>query len=151
MNSIPNKDTYLKILERRRKTLGNLPIRPKRKKTRLFIDNEYFSKGYTAQFPTSVLTIYAVLAKYANAEHQTCFPAIPTIMREGGIGNRNTIVKALKILEAYCIVNISHSRGRTSNLYTLLHTDAWKPINSINFDTITKKKCRPVTVSDQPP
>ncbi len=49
-----------------------MPIRPRGKKNRLFIDNEYFAERYGEVLPPSALPSYAVLAKYANARTQSC-------------------------------------------------------------------------------
>ena len=116
---------------------SNLPIRPLKKKTRFYIDNEYFAKGYGQLFHRSrVFDVYGVLAKYSNHRKQVCWPAIKTIMRESGIRNRNTVVKALNLLESYSIIYISHSRGKHTNQYTLLDSRLWKPANSITSDTV---------------
>jgi len=128
-----------------------LPIRPSKKNTRWFVDNEYYERGYAAIFPKSVLLVYGVLAKYANQRTQTCFPSINTIMREGGIKNRNTAVNALKILEAYNIILTEHSKGWYPNHYALLKPEVWKPINSISIDTIIKTKKTRKTVSEIEP
>lgn len=116
---------------------SNLPIRPLKKKTRFYIDNEYFAKGYGELFHRSrVFDVYGVLAKYANHRTQVCWPGIKTIMKEAGIRNRNTVVKALNLLESYRIIFISHSRGKRTNQYTLLDSRLWKPANSITSDTV---------------
>lgn len=139
------------IIQDLRKTLNKnfegLHIRPSKKNTRLFIDNEYFEKGYARLLPKSVLAVYCVLAKYANHETQTCFPSIETMMRESGIKNRNTVIKALKILEAYRIIYIEHSKGGLPNQYALLNSDAWKEPNSINTDTVNSITSDTETVS----
>lgn len=116
---------------------GNLPIRPLKKKTRFYIDNEYFAKGYGELFHRSrVFDVYGVLAKYANHRTQVCWPAVGTIMKEAGIKNKNTVIKAIKLLESYGIIAVSHSRGYRSNKYTLLSSYIWKPANSITSDTV---------------
>ncbi len=119
-----------KIPETVKENFEGLPIRPSKKNTRLFIDNEYFEKGYARMFPRSVLSVYCVLAKYANFETQTCFPSIDTIMEESGIKRRNTVVSGLKILELYGIISIEHSKGWCPNQYALLSSDVWKDSTS---------------------
>ncbi len=125
-----------------------LSVRPSKKNTRLFIDNEYFEKGYAEMFPKSVLAVYCVLAKYANYKTQTCFPSIDTVMRESGIKRRNTVIDDLKILEAYSLIHIEHSKGRSSNQYALLSSNVWKEPNSIGIDTVLKSKKILKTVSE---
>lgn len=123
--------------------MSNLPIRRPNKKTRFFIDNEYLEKGYAKKFSTATFAVYAVLARHANARAQTCFPSIPTIMQKGGIGNRNTVVAALKQLEEYNIIAVDHSKGRQSNFYTLLDVQHWRALNSITSDTVLHKEQAP--------
>ena len=60
-------------------------------------------------------------------------------MRESGITNKNTAHNAIKILEAYDIIVVLHSNGRTSNEYALLDSSKWKPVNSTNLATVLKK------------
>lgn len=124
-----------------------LPIRPSVKKTRLFVDNEYFERGYAAVVPHSVLSVYGILARYANHKSQTCYPSAQTIMRLGGIKNRRTVFDAIKILEAFDIIAVVHSRGRVSNHYALLDPSAWKTPNSDTVDTVRKTRRSKPTVS----
>ncbi len=100
-----------KIPEPKKGDFKGLLVRPSKKNTRLFIDNEYFEKGYAELFPKTVLAVYCVLAKYANYGTQTCFPSIDIIMHESGIKRRNTVVDDLKLLETYSIIYIEHSKG----------------------------------------
>ncbi len=128
----------------------NFPVRPPKKSTRLYIDNEYFGKGYAAFFPKWATMVYLVLAKYANYRTQICYPSIKTIIRESGVSNRNSVVNAIKVLEAYKIIGTWHSKGRIANCYVLLSSSIWGEPNSISMDTIKKsnsiKKASP-TVS----
>ncbi|MBU1102759.1 helix-turn-helix domain-containing protein [Patescibacteria group bacterium] len=129
----------------------DLPIRADKRKTRLFIDNEYFKKGYASLFRKSVTLVYCVLAMYANKKTQTCFPSIETIMKESGIKRRNSIVDSSRVLESYNIVTIFRSKGLNPNIYSLLDPSVWKEPNSINVDTVLKNKNRPETVSENQP
>ena len=144
IDNILNKKKWQPKLD----SLEGLPIRPSIKKTRLYIDNEYFEKHYAKFFPHSVTTVYCTLAKFANHEKQICFPAAKTIMELNGITNRSTVFKAFKILELYNIIAIIHrSKGRVPNVYALLDASYWKPINSLNFDTVMRLIRRGRTVS----
>lgn len=129
-----------KISEPRKENFEGLSVRPSKKNTRLFIDNEYFEKGYARLFPKSVLAVYCVLAKYANYQTQTCFPSIDILIHESGIKRRNTVIYDLKILEAYSIIYIEHSKGWSPNQYALLSPDVWKDPNSIKIDTVLSMK-----------
>ncbi|MCX6764652.1 MAG: hypothetical protein NTU58_03010 [Candidatus Nealsonbacteria bacterium] len=144
INDILNKKKWRPKLD----SLDGLPIRPSVKRTRLYLDNEYFEKGYGALFPHSVTTVYCILARRARHETQICYPAAQDIMGLGGITNRNTIFKAFKILEAYDILAIvRRSKGRVPNVYALLDSSHWKPINSINFETVMDSIRKKRTVS----
>ncbi|OGY56355.1 MAG: hypothetical protein A2119_02420 [Candidatus Colwellbacteria bacterium GWA2_46_10] len=135
-----NVGKYEKLLRRRGLEPADLPIREPHKKTRLYLDNEYFKKGYASKFSKCATMVYAALAMHANHRYQTCFPSIETLMKFTGIRNRNSINNAIKILEAFNIVLVEHSKGRISNSYTLLRPDVWKPINSIDIDTVIKSR-----------
>ncbi len=113
-----------------------LPIRPRDKKTRLWIDNEYFEKRYAAAFPQSVSLVYAVLAKYANARTQSCWPAAQKIMNEAGVASRETLFTAIRTLEAHRIIAVCRSKGRHPNVYTLLDCAIWLPPNGAGKRTV---------------
>jgi len=134
-------------------TLEGLPIRPSVKKTRLYLDNEYYESGYAALFPHSTTTVYGWLARRAKQTTQICYPSAADIMKHCGITNKNTAFEALKLLETYSIIAIAHSRrvkGGRPNVYALLEPSVWKPINSINFDTVMQQIKKKRTVSDEP-
>jgi len=139
MKKIDGTKRYEEILKQRRLDTNGLPIRQEKKKTRLYIDNEYFKKSYAAKFPKYVTLTYLVLAMHANHKYQTCFPSIETLMKFAGTKNRNSIVDAIKILEAFDIISVDHSKGRRSNSYILLKPDAWRPVNSIEIDTVKRR------------
>ena len=94
--------------------------RREKKRTRFYIDNEFLARGYAAKYrKISLIDIYCVLAKYANYTTQMCYPSIQTLIRESGVKNRNTVMKALKKLEELKIIKIFHSKGRWNNKYRL--------------------------------
>lgn len=102
-----------------------------------------------AIFPHRVTTVYCILARRARHETQICFPSAEDIMELGGITNRNSVFEAFKLLEAYNIIAIAHrrSKGRVPNVYALLDSSHWKPINSINFETVMQSIRKKRTVS----
>ncbi|MBI5078103.1 MAG: helix-turn-helix domain-containing protein [Candidatus Yonathbacteria bacterium] len=131
-------------------TLEGLPIRLPVKQTRLYLDNEYYEGGYAAMFPHSITTVYGWLARRAKQTTQICYPSAKDIMERCGITNRNTVFEALKLLEAYNIIFIVHrSKGHVPNVYALLDSTHWKPINSTNFDTVMQTMRRKRTVSNE--
>lgn len=108
-----------------------------KKKTRFFVDNEFFEFGYAAKYrKQSVLDVYCVLAKYANYKKQTCFPSYERIMSESGIKNKNTAVNAVKKLEELNVITIWHSKGHSPNVYLLQDTSVWIREKSITGDTV---------------
>ncbi|MDP9249433.1 MAG: helix-turn-helix domain-containing protein [bacterium] len=130
----------------------NEQVRASVKPTRLYLDNEYFKNDYASIFPHSVTIVYCILAMFANHKTQTCFPSAQTMMELGGITNRNTLFRALQILERYDIISVIHrSKGRLPNKYSLLEHYGWREVNSINFDTVIKELSKKKTVSKTPP
>lgn len=112
-----------------------LRVRDRRKNTRAYIDNEFFDKGY-ARFLRRYFIVYACLAKFANAQTQTCFPSYERIMKETGIKSRNMLAEAITVLAYFGFIEIRPSKGRRSNRYYLLHHSKWWPPNSITRDTV---------------
>ncbi len=109
-------------------------VREQKKQTRLYVDNEFLVNGYASLLERKTL-VYLCLAKYANAKTQTCYPSYDTIKRETGIKNRNTIARAVSILEYLRLVAIKHAHNGKSNKYYLLHHSQWLPLTSITTDT----------------
>jgi hypothetical protein len=124
-----------------------IPIR-KIKDTRYYTDNEYIKNGYMSMFPKYVTLFYGVLAMHAHSKEQNCWPARDKAIMDGtGIKNKNTISKAIKILEAHNLIYVIHSKGRIPNMYYLLDVSQWKPPNSIIIDTIKSIRKSEATVS----
>lgn len=122
----------MKILDDNSKTV---PIRRPNKQGRFYIDNEVIDRDYLKVFDKALL-LYLILAKHANAKNQGCFITYETIMKEGGITNRNSISKNLKILSALNMIIIKNMKGTRCNFYYLVDNSKWKPANSIRIDTI---------------
>ena len=108
--------------------------REQKKRTRLYIDNEFLVNGYGGLLERKAL-VYMCLTKYAHAETQTCFPSYDTIRRETGIKNRNTIARAISILEYLRLIAVKYAHNGRSNKYYLLHHLQWLPLTSITIDT----------------
>jgi hypothetical protein len=113
-----------------RREAAALPIRPRGKKTRLWIDNEYFTERYGEVLPLSAFAVLAVLCKYANSKTQACWPSAATIAREAVL-NPKTVFSCLKKLEHYRLIDISRSKGGSSNRYTLLDNRVWLKPNRV--------------------
>lgn len=109
------------------------------KKTRFFIDNEFFKWGYAAKYrKLSLIDVYCILAKHANHKSQMCFPSYETIMKESGIKNKNSLAKALQKLEELNIVRVLHSTGKHSNKYLLQDVSVWVRENGITDNTVQR-------------
>jgi hypothetical protein len=102
--------------------------RPRIKKTRYWIDNEFIEQEYMAKLHASVTKVYAVLARHANARTQTCFPSLGTIGRESGITSRSTVIEAIRTLERYALIDVIRARHK-SNRYLLRDCRTWLPIS----------------------
>ena len=117
-----------------------LPIRRYSPKS-FFIPNSYLEGGFAAAYPNATTLVFLVIAKYANAETQSCFPSYETIARESGVHNRGTLRYSLHILEASGIVYIRHAKGgSSSNVYVLLDPSNWQLLDRITLDTLKGKR-----------
>jgi DNA-binding transcriptional regulator GbsR (MarR family) len=103
-------------------------VRDKNKKTRFYIDNEFLEKGYVNLLGRKCL-VYFALARHANAESQSCFPSYEIIMKETGIHNRNVVAKTINALEYLNMIGIKRMKGRKRNVYYLIDSSFWKPLN----------------------
>lgn len=115
----------------------------RRKKTRYYIDNELLELCGDILKPHGI-AIYNVLAKHANSKTQRCFPSYETIMKQSGVGRRNTVTKYLNLLEEHNLIAIERSVGKKPNLYFLIDVSAWR-INSIQKDTDRKTYIDPIS------
>jgi hypothetical protein len=116
----------------------NIP-RPKIKKTRYWIDNEYIERGYMSAFAGSVTLVYDVLSRHANARTQTCFPSIKTISKEAGLGSRRIVIEAIRTLERYAIIAVVR-RPHRANEYLLRDCRTWIPLEGFTKDTTPVQK-----------
>jgi len=64
-------------------------------------------------------------------------------MRESGIKSTKTAYAALKDLEQYRLIEISHSKGRSSNRYTLLDSSILAQAQLCTFFLRTGSKNEP--------
>lgn len=110
-------------------------VRTRDKKSRFYIDNEFFNNGYAELLGRKAL-VYFVLAKYANARTQTCFPSYETLMKQSGVKHRSLIPKVLRALIHLRLIAVKRSKGRHSNRYYLLDVSEWKPLDSTICGTV---------------
>lgn len=117
-------------LERLHNQIDKSRIRPKRKPSRFFVDNEYVHGGYLATFPDSCNSIFTAILVHCNTETQAAYPSIETIKDLTGCTNRNTLIKGIKLLEEYGIIRVIRSKEvfNMVNLYVFQSVRCWKPI-----------------------
>lgn len=84
-----------------------------------------------AKFPPLCTLVLSALLVHCNTDRQDAFPSIETIKGHTGCTNIRSIISALKILEAYGIVNIRRSqRGiKAVNVYFFRSVRTWRPIS----------------------
>ena len=109
-------------------------VRAKVSKERFYIDNKIVDLNYL-NFLGRGASVYISLARHARHETQIAFPSYETIMRESGIKNRNTISKAIRMLEKLNMIRIRKSSRRKSNNYYMIDRSEWKSPSSITSDT----------------
>ena len=105
--------------------------RPKHKPNRFVLDNEYVEKGYLACLPQICTKIYLALLVHCNTKTQTAFPGIERLKDYSGEKNKNSIFKAINILEDYRIIIVFRTVGGShkSNLYQFVSSKEWLPID----------------------
>ena len=105
--------------------------RPKHKPNRFVVDNEYVDKGYLAYLPHLCTKIYLALLVHCNTKTQTAFPGIERLKEFSGEKNKNSIFKAISILEDYRIIIIFRTVGGShkSNLYQFVSSKEWLSVD----------------------
>ena len=99
--------------------------RPRKKRTRYYIDNEILELYGKTLGPYGI-AVYNVLAKHANSQTQECFPSYETIMKLSGIGRRNTLSKHLKRLRGIRLIKMYHKVDDRKNYYRLLDVNGYR-------------------------
>ncbi len=118
-------------LDQARSEVNPDTLRNKKKPNRFVIDNEYVKNHYMAKFPPLCTLVLSGLLVHCNTDRQDAFPSIETIKDHTGCTNLRSLISALKILEAYGIVNIRRSkRGiKAVNVYFFRSVRHWRPIS----------------------
>ena len=103
-------------------------IRDNRQKEWFWLDNEYLN-GYARLLGASCTVVYLSLCRHSDNQTQQCYPSIKLIAEENGI-SRDTVMRAIKKLEDWNIVNVKKSRKedgtQANNIYTLTSKKVWK-------------------------
>ena len=103
-------------------------IRDNRQKEWFWLDNEYLN-GYARILGASCTVVYLSLCRHSDNQTQKCFPSIKLIAEENGI-SRDTVMRALKLLEEWRIVSILKTKKedgtQANNVYTLTAKSVWR-------------------------
>lgn len=108
-------------------------IRPLKKPTRLWVDNEIL-EVYGSKLKPHGIALYCALARHANSETQGGFPSYERLMKLSGIGKRNTISKYITIIEGLDLIKVIRNKKREPNIYFMLEVK----IDSSQIDTTEK-------------
>lgn len=107
-------------------------IRDRRGGNRYFIDNALLRGGWGKKEKLGPygIAIYNALALHADIEDQTAYPSYATLGDLTGMSERQAIRMIAK-LESFSIIhkvsNI-HNGKQSSNIYELLHPNAWRKV-----------------------
>lgn len=118
-------------LEQTRSEVNPDTLRSKKKPNRFVVDNEYVKGYYLAKFPPVCSQVLFTLLVHCNLNRQDAFPSIITIQELSGCTNTRSVISALRILEAYGILNIRRSkRGiKAVNVYFFQSVRHWRPLS----------------------
>jgi hypothetical protein len=112
----------------------------KRKKEKFMIDDEYLN-GQARLCGWQATLVYNSICRHANI-NQESFPSIKLMMEELAVG-RNTIIKGIKNLEKYNVIEIEKVRSKNgkwlNNSYTLQDRSVWKRDNHVPEKDVVKK------------
>ena len=118
-------------LDQTRSEVNPDTLRSKKKPNRFVVDNEYVKGHYLAKFPPVCSQVLFTLLVHCNLNRQDAFPSIVTIQELSGCTNTRSVISALRILEAYGILNIRRSkRGiKAVNVYFFQSVRHWRPLS----------------------
>lgn len=107
-----------------------IEIRDQRQKEWFWVDNEFLNGTAKLVGPLATL-VYVALCRHSSNDTQSCFPSMETLADETGIKSRNTVAKAIKVLEKHSIIQVekrynTRTQKRESNVYFLLSRKYWK-------------------------
>lgn len=99
---------------------------------RFYIHNDFvllmikaLKQAYGLAIASHICRIYMVLVKHID-KTGTCFPSHKRIMDLGCISNKNTLIKALKIMENLKLVIREPGRGRNRpTIYLITKRERW--------------------------
>lgn len=104
-------------------------IRDNRRKEMFRMDDEYLN-GYARICGVVATCVYVSLCRHANKE-QSSWPSLRLIQEELAIGSHHTVVKAIRKLEEWKIIEVIRTKNQGNNrqevnTYVLLDKTAWK-------------------------
>lgn len=103
-------------------------MRDSRRRNFYWCDNDFMDKAARIVEPIGV-AVYSYLCRRADNDTQLAWPAVPTMAEVLGV-TEPTIIKAIKALEACCIVEVIQryrdDGGRMTNSYRLIDMAEWR-------------------------
>jgi len=115
----------------------------KRRKEKFMIDDNYLN-GQARICGWQATLVYNSLCRHANI-NQESFPSIKLMTEELAVG-RNTIIKGIKNLEKYNVINVKKARRKDgkwlNNSYILLDKSEWTKTQVPDEDTVSRVPLR---------
>ncbi len=107
----------------------DIKIRDLRRKEKYQLDDEYLN-GYARLCGVFATAVYNSLCRHSD-KYQECFPSLELIMEEHGIQSKHTVIKAIKKLEEWGIVQVKREKDERTkrqlkNVYILTDKSEWK-------------------------
>jgi hypothetical protein len=119
-------------------------VRDRRAKRRYFVDNALLRGGWGAEIGPYGIAVYNAVAMHADADAQSGYPSHQLIADLTGM-SRPTVVKTVKTLERWKILEVSRRNGRVHTYY-LTDQSEWRPVNLV--DTPVNLVDTPVNLVD---
>lgn len=106
-----------------------IEVRDTRKKEMFRMDDEYLN-GYARLCGINATGVYMALCRHADRGQQS-WPSIELLQAELGLGSHHTVMKAIKKLEEWHIIQVKRSKNsktkrQNPNVYVLLDKLRWK-------------------------
>lgn len=105
-------------------------VRDRRANRRYFVDNALLRGGWGAEIGPYGIAVYNAVAMHADADAQSGYPSHDLIAKLTGM-SRPTVIKTVKALERWKILEVSRRNGRVHTYY-LTDQSEWEPVNVVD-------------------
>lgn len=119
-----------------------IEVRDARKRQMFKVDDLYIDR-YARLCGVNATAVYMSLCRHASGTQES-HPSIRLIMQQHGFGSHHTVIKALRKLAEFGIIQITKRRDAKNkrqmvNVYMLTDISSWKPMapNAIGADGIS--------------